>query len=217
MKKWIIIVVITAMFGWAIYDFVIKDDSKNAEEESNTETSGDAVQLNEGQKTAEDGKKDSDNTGDVDADDSKDEAGEVVGLEQGNIAPDFELKTLDGETFKLSDFRGEKVMLNFWATWCPPCRAEIPDMQKYHEKHDGVILAVNVTNTERSPEDVQEFMEEYGITFTVLADESSTVAEMFNTTALPTSYLINTEGRIHNKAVGPLNYELMVQEFEKMN
>src|SRR5699024_11784063 len=62
----------------------------------------------------------------------------------------FKLQTIDGEQVKLSDYRGEKVILNFWATWCPPCRAEMPDMQKFHADHDATILAVNLT--ERSEE-----------------------------------------------------------------
>jgi peroxiredoxin len=141
-----------------------------------------------------------------------------VGLEQGNIAPDFELETVGGETVKLSDFRGEKVLLNFWATWCPPCRAEMPDMQKFHEKNeDGVILAVNLRETENSSRNVYEFLEEYGITFQVLSDAETKVANTYKAQALPTSYLIDTEGKIQNVAIGPLNYESMVKAFAEMN
>jgi len=140
------------------------------------------------------------------------------GLEKGNLAPDFELETLDGETVKLSDFRGEKVLLNFWATWCPPCRAEMPDMQKYHENHeDGVILAVNLLETENSSKNVEKFIDEYGITFTVLSDETTTVGNMYNAQQLPTSYLIDSEGKIENIAIGPLNYEQMEQAFKNMD
>src|SRR5699024_7889902 len=99
MKKAIIIVVILGMFGWAIYDFVIKSD--------------DDAELK------------------VEADDEDSEV--QVGLEKGNRAPDFELTTMDGEKVKLSDYRGERVMLNFWASWCGPCRTEMPDMQKLYE------------------------------------------------------------------------------------
>src|SRR5690625_1953509 len=100
------------MAGWAIYDFIIKEDAESAMiDESSTQTDGE-------------------NTTDAE-----------FGLERGNLAPDFELETLDGETAKLSDFRGKPVLLNFWATWCPPCRAEMPDMQKFYEDKDVVILA----------------------------------------------------------------------------
>jgi len=184
MKKWIIILVLVGMLGWAVYDFVIDDNSKD------TAQGFSADENTESEKT--------------------------FGLEKGDMAPDFELQTLDGETVKLSDFRGEKVLLNFWATWCPPCRSEMPDMQKFHEEYDATILAVNLTETEASKENVQAFLDEYGVTFTVLTDEDSEIATLYNASALPTSYLINSKGEVHNIAIGPLNYDMMVQAFEEM-
>ncbi|NLI67182.1 MAG: redoxin domain-containing protein [Bacilli bacterium] len=184
MKKWIIILVLVGMLGWAVYDFVIDDNSKD------TAQGFSADENTESEKT--------------------------FGLEEGDMAPDFELQTLDGETVKLSDFRGEKVLLNFWATWCPPCRSEMPDMQKFHEEYDATILAVNLTETEASKENVQAFLDEYGVTFTVLTDEDSEIATLYNASALPTSYLINSKGEVHNIAIGPLNYDMMVQAFEEM-
>src|SRR5690625_3691238 len=164
MKKWILVVVVVGLLGWAVYDFVISDDE--AAEEAATE---------------------------------KDDE---VGIEVGDTAPNFTLETLEGEEVKLSDYRGQKVLLNFWATWCPPCRAEMPDMQKYHEEDaedsDTVILAVNLTDTEKSESDVDEFLDEYGITFSILSDEKSHIANMYSAQALPTSYLINEDGSIHN-------------------
>lgn len=139
-----------------------------------------------------------------------------VGLEKGNLAPDFELQTLDGETVSLSDFRGEKVMLNFWATWCPPCRAEMPDMQKFHENTDIVILAVNLLETENSRKNVPDFVEEFGITFRVPLDEDSSVANRYKIQPIPTSFMIDSEGKVHNVAYGALNYDLMIQEYENM-
>jgi len=119
---------------------------------------------------------------------------------------------------KLSDFQGEKALLNFWATWCPPCRAEMPDMQKFHEEdEDAVILAVNLSETENSERNVEDFLEEHGITFQIPLDETSQIATTYGAQALPTSYLINTDGTIHNKAVGPLNYDLMVESFDEMD
>lgn len=182
MKKWMIIIVIIGLFGWATYDFIIGSASENAPE---TEVANEA-------------------TGDV-------------GLKKGQMAPDFELETIDGEKVKLSDFKGEKILLNFWATWCPPCRAEMPDMQQFHEEYDdAVILAVNLAETELSEQNVEDFLDEFGVTFSVLSDTDSRVATIYNATALPTSYLINTKGEIHNVAMGALNYDQMVQAFEEM-
>src|SRR5699024_2838042 len=91
-----------------------------------------------------------------------------IGLESRKIAPDFEVTNIDGEQAKLSDFRGERVMLNFWATWCHPCRAEMPDMQKVYDEEDVTILAVNMTGTESGEDVVVEFVDDFEITFPIL-------------------------------------------------
>lgn len=179
-KKWIIIVVIVGMAGWAVFDFVMSADTEKSTTESVKE-----------------------------ADES--------GLKAGEYAPDFELETMDGEVVKLSDYKGQKVLLNFWATWCPPCRAEMPDMQKYHDNHEeGVILAVNLIDTEQSVESIEKFLEEYEITFTILADEKSKITQVYEAYGLPTSYFIDTEGKIHKQAVGAVKYDMLVKEFKKM-
>lgn len=158
-----------------------------------------------------------DETESAEVDVSDDTEDREVGLEKGKLAPDFELDTLDGETVKLSDFRGERVLLNFWATWCPPCRAEMPDMQKFHEDEDVVILAVDALETEHSIDNVYDFADEFGLTFDVLLDENSTATTIYDISSFPTTYLLNSNGVIENVAIGPLNYELMVQEFETIN
>ncbi len=140
-----------------------------------------------------------------------------VGLKEGNLAPDFELTTLEGETVQLSDYRGDKVMLNFWATWCPPCRAEMPDMEKFYNNEDVKILAVNLTNTEESREDVKEFNEEFGLTFPILMDEKLNVANQYQIQPIPTSYMIDSNGVIQHIALGAMNYEMMVDQFNSMN
>lgn len=179
MKKGLILTVIIAMFGWAIYSFVAKDDGNATES-------------------------------------AQDDIG-VIGLEKGNFAPDFELESIDGDPIKLSDLRGQPVFVNFWATWCPPCRAEMPDMQKIHEEYDDVtILAVNEVDTESSPRNVEKFIEEFGITFPIPSDSGLNVGTRYRATSLPTTYLINPDGTIHNVAVGPLTYEMMVQEIKAM-
>lgn len=139
-----------------------------------------------------------------------------IGLEKGDIAPDFSLKTLNGEEVKLSDYRGKRVMINFWASWCGPCRAEMPDIQRFHETKDIVILAVNLTSSENSRTNVTNFVKEYEMTFPILMDETEFVAGLYAIKPIPTTYLINSDGTIHNKAFGALNYEQMAQEFEKM-
>lgn len=188
MRKWIIIVVIAGMLGWTGWEFY--SSNKASDEELTTTGSLEGLE----------------NDSDI-----------AEGLEKGELAPDFELELISGEKVKLSDFRGEKVMLNFWATWCPPCRAEMPDMQKLHENKDVTILAVDLLGQESGRDKVEEFLEDYQITFNVLLDEDLTVAETYGIQPIPTTYMIDTKGVIQNMAFGALNYELMVQELDKLD
>ncbi|HLQ73611.1 MAG TPA: TlpA disulfide reductase family protein [Bacillota bacterium] len=209
MKRNIIIVIIVGLIGWAIFDFVKSDDVEVTESEPNTteeESSENTLDVEEEDEAA------------LDPDNEAGEEGsDVAGLEFGNTPPDFELETLDGETAKLSDFVGEKVIVNFWASWCGPCRAEIPDMQKLYETHDVEILAVNLTETETNTDNITEFVDEFGMTFPVLLDESSVAATLYQIKPIPTTYLIDSNGKVHNKAFGALNYEQMVQQVEVMD
>lgn len=142
------------------------------------------------------------------------------GLKVGESMPDVELKTLYGETVHLSDYKGEKIFLNFWATWCPPCRVEMPEMQEFHEKYgDEVkIIAVNATGTEKSVEKVKQFLEENNYTFTVLLDPNLNANTEFRATALPTTYFIGTDGVIQSpRKVGPMTKSFMENQKDKLN
>ncbi|MCG1028030.1 redoxin domain-containing protein [Virgibacillus halodenitrificans] len=140
----------------------------------------------------------------------------LEGTEIGDTAPDFELVSTNEEKVKLSDYRGKKVMLNFWATWCPPCREEIPAMQNFYDEKEIVILAVNLTQTEAKKQDVVDFMEKHRVTFPVLLDEASEVSNKYRIQPIPTTYMIDFQGKIRFKAYGAMTYEQMVSEFEKM-
>ena len=152
---------------------------------------------------------------------SKQESDETIGITQGSLAPNFSLISLHGEEMNLSDFRGKHVILNFWASWCPPCRAEMPDMQAYYhnyrEDDNVIILAVNLTATERHLDTVRSFANEIGITFPILLDEQSEVANLYEVVAYPTSYFIDEQGTIQSKVVGPMNREYMLKQVKKMN
>lgn len=134
------------------------------------------------------------------------------------MAPDFELKTLGGKTVRLSDYVGKKVILNFWATWCPPCKEEVPHMQKIYEeyKDQGVeILAVNVTNQDNGREAVAQFAKNYGLTFEILLDEEGFASQNYQVVTLPTSYMINAEGHLIETIEGPMNEALMRELIKK--
>ncbi|WP_174613491.1 peroxiredoxin family protein [Virgibacillus ihumii] len=194
MKKAIIAVIVLAMFGWAVYDFAIStNETANELNNSSTKTTPPSSQ-NGGLKMTDE-----------------------VGLSPGNIAPDFKLKNMKGKAVRLSDFRGEPVIVNFWATWCPPCRAEIPDLRKLYKNKNVEILAVNLTSTEQSIGDVKKFVQNYKMSFPVLKDTESKVAEQYNVRAYPTSYMIDASGHITYMHLGAMNYDLMIQQLAKMN
>lgn len=136
----------------------------------------------------------------------------AVGLKIGQQAPDFELKMLDGQSVKLSDYRGKTVMLNFWATWCPPCRAEMPHMQQYYmenEKEGVVILGVNVTSTEISVPVVESWLKEWGITFPIVLDEHGEVIKTYRVNSYPSTFVIDANGVIRHKHPGPMNMQML--------
>ncbi|WP_372869216.1 redoxin domain-containing protein [Planomicrobium okeanokoites] len=138
------------------------------------------------------------------------------GLAEGETAPDFELTTLEGEAVRLSDYKGKKVILNFWATWCPPCRAEMPDMQAYYEKQadeeNVEILAVNLTTADKGMDKINAFVDEFNLTFPIPMDTQGDIGELYQAASIPTSYMIDTEGKVQQKIVGPMNEEMM-EEF----
>lgn len=136
-----------------------------------------------------------------------------VGIYEGNLAPDFQLATLDGEAVKLSDYRGKKVILNFWATWCPPCKAEMPHMENFYKKNkeNGIeILAVNLTSQDNGIDAIQAFVKDYGLTFPILLDEKGDVGlEQYKAETIPTTYILNSQGIITKKVMGPMNEEML--------
>ncbi|HLR42907.1 MAG TPA: TlpA disulfide reductase family protein [Pseudogracilibacillus sp.] len=207
MRNAIIIVVIIGMIGWAIYGFIDKQSNTALIDSNDAETTevNDAEQVEVADGEGEVKKEKMSTAG----------APQQMGFEPGEEAPDFELETMDGEPAKLSDYRGQKVLLNFWATWCPPCRDEIPDMQAFHEDYgdDVAVLAVNLTSEEASVNNVASFLEEFGAEFTVLKDVDTSVAIAYGAMALPTTYIIDRDGMIYNKAIGPLTYGDMVEVF----
>lgn len=142
------------------------------------------------------------------------ENSQVVGLVEGNLAPDFTLPTLEGDKLTLSEYRGQKIILNMWASWCPPCIAEMPDMQEFYTNHqtDGIeILAINMTESEKNIENVSKFIEDFSLTFPIVLDEKSQVADLYQVTTIPTTYILDSKRRVEQKIVGPMTYDKMVK------
>lgn len=127
-------------------------------------------------------------------------------------APEFSLQNLDGTTVRLSDFKGKVVLLNFWGTWCEPCKEETPALEAAYQKLKDqglVIVGVDLYNTERSRnygvQEVRQFANTYGVTYPILLDESGGVGQAYAIHPIPTSYFIDQQGKVRYLKVGQLN------------
>lgn len=151
--------------------------------------------------------------------DTSNAAGKTSAPQTGFAAPDFTLQTSDGEEYTLSDLRGSAVLINLWATWCPPCRAEMPAIEKmYREYKDKglVVLAVDMTYQD-NPADVAPFIQEYGLTFPVLLDQTGTVGAAYQLRSLPSSYFIDRFGIIREVVIGgPMSEALLRARIEQI-
>jgi peroxiredoxin len=131
-------------------------------------------------------------------------------------AADFKLKDLSGKEVSLSDFKGKRVFLNFFATWCPNCKAEMPEMEKLYEEtkdSDLVILAVDL---EESTETVRSFINNNKYNFKVLLDSNNTAAEKYQISSIPTSYFIDKDGNIVDKHIGSMTIQDMKIYIDKL-
>jgi peroxiredoxin len=130
-------------------------------------------------------------------------AGQTLTPVPGNIpAPDFVLQDTNGETHRLSDYRGRPVIINFWTTWCPPCREEIPSMNRaWHmlEGDDVVMLAINTGEDEDT---IFVFSADYPADFPMLLDQAGEVIRQYPVKGLPTTYIVAPDGTIAYRAIG---------------
>ena len=136
--------------------------------------------------------------------------------ETASMAPDFTLKDQYGKTHTLSEYRGKTVFLNFWATWCPPCRSEMGDIQALYESYgenqeDLIVLGVAAPNSnrEKSPEEVAAYLEENGYTYPVVMNEGGSLFYTYGISAFPTTFMIDKEGRLFGYVQGGLSAEMM--------
>lgn len=218
----IILLVIAAVVAFVIFDFV-RDSGK---EEVAREAASQQEEITVEEETKDfDTEEDADFSASddltIDEEDSKVENKSPhisYGANPGDTAYDYDLTDIDtGELVKLSDYRGQKVFLNFWASWCPPCRVEAPHLQSFSENQDEVVvLGVNVKVSESNEENIQGFIDEFGLTFqNVYGPE-----EMFGpfyVESLPTSFFIDSSGVIRERVTGPVTEDVLHGIFEMID
>ena len=131
----------------------------------------------------------------------------IYELEKKPVAPDFELKDVDGNIHKLSDYRGKVVIINFWATWCPPCRFELPSMQRAYEKLKQQNVEMLAVNIGEDADTIFTFTADYPVTFPLLMDIDSKVSNQYPVVGLPTTYIVSPEGRLVYRAIGSREWD----------
>ena len=132
-------------------------------------------------------------------------------------AIDFTLKDQYGNTHTLSDYKGKTVFLNFWATWCPPCRAEMPDIQKLYDTYDTegddalIVLGIAAPNmgSEQSEEGIKKFLEDNGYTYPVVMDTTGEIFNAYGIFSFPTTFMIDRDGNVFGYASGQLSEDMM--------
>ena len=125
----------------------------------------------------------------------------------GNVAPDFQLEDTEGKQVSLSALRGKVVLVNFWATWCPPCIEEMPSMERLNEVMAGddfVLLAINTEENGRSV--VPAFLKNTPYTFPILYDDKGVVQKLYGVFKFPESFIIRKDGTVAEKIIGPLDW-----------
>ncbi len=130
----------------------------------------------------------------------------VQGYNKPQAIPDFSIQDFQGKEVRLRDLRGEVILLNFWATWCPKCRQEGPSLQKLYDRYQSSGLVVYRVNAKEKPETIRQFMEKQSLNVPVLIDASGRTERLFGVWTHPTTYLINRQGLVCYRVMGSFNW-----------
>ena len=131
----------------------------------------------------------------------------ILKIAQISQPVEIQLKDVFGNTVSLSDFRGKVVFLNFWATWCPPCVIEMPSMQKLHRRFKDKNFVMVAINSQETDAQVKSFFDKYKLSFSALLDSSGEVGTWFDVNAFPTTFVLDKQGRIIGRALGPREWD----------
>jgi peroxiredoxin len=141
-----------------------------------------------------------------------------IGPYVSQLAPAFSLDTLAGKSAKLEDYRGNVVLLNFWASWCIPCKEEMPLIQAAYEKHRDhglVVLGINMTNLDKRSA-IETFTQDTGVTFPIVLDEDGSVSETYRIISIPTSFFLDRSGIIRHFQLGAMTTKQIEQYMDEM-
>jgi peroxiredoxin len=125
----------------------------------------------------------------------------------GDTAPDFALPTLKGQTIRLSDYRRQVVVLNLWATWCPPCVEETPSLKRFADQMAGRGVAVVSISVDEDPKALADFISKYDLTYPVARDPQQAVTSRYGTFKFPETFILDEDGRIADKIIGAIDWQ----------
>jgi peroxiredoxin len=128
-------------------------------------------------------------------------------IERGSVAPGFTLERLEGGETSLAEMRGRVVLVNFWATWCEPCKQEMPAMERLYRRHHEAGFELLAISVGEDPETVRAFRDQLGLSFPILLDRDKTVSNAYQTYRFPESYLVDREGTVVERYVGPREWD----------
>lgn len=137
-------------------------------------------------------------------------------IEIGKKLPDFTLVNRDGEEKSLRDYEGQITILNFWESWCPPCKQEMPDFQKIHEEYDDILILTVNMEKEKDRGIVDKFLDDNGYSFEVLLDQKQEVARKYYISSIPTTFFIDKEGIFRGNWPGMLTLEQMEEAIDTL-
>ncbi|HEY3340874.1 MAG TPA: TlpA disulfide reductase family protein [Anaerolineae bacterium] len=138
-------------------------------------------------------------------------------LSEGSSAPDFTLQTFTGQGVTLKDLRGKRVLINFWASWCPPCLGETPDLKAaYNQLREENVAFIGI-GTQDETDKLKKFSAENSIPYTIVEDPKGTVGDSYGVLGLPTTVLVDSKGIVRKVFTGPITKDQVIAEFGKIN